>query len=52
MQEYYQNLYKNIVEKNENKLANIYEFMEYRTRALEVDFQQYQATYGHVVYRY
>ena len=26
--------------------------MEYRTRALEVDFQQYQATYGHVICRY
>lgn len=52
MQKYYQNLYKNIVEKNENELANIYKFMEYRTRALEVDFQQYKATYGHVVYRY
>ena len=52
MQEYYEELYKSIEIENINKIANIYQFMEYRTKTLEVDFQQYQALYGHVIYRY
>lgn len=50
MQEYYKNLYSEIKEKNE--IADIYKFMEYRTKSRELEFNQYQATYGHVVHKY
>ena len=50
MQEYYENLYKNVEGKNE--VADIYKFMDYKAKIKEVEFNQYQATYGHVVYKY
>ena len=50
MQEYYNKLYSNI--ENKNEIANIYNFMEYRAKSKEFEFNQYQASYGHVVYRY
>lgn len=50
MQEYYNKLYSNI--ENKNEIANIYNFMEYRAKSKELEFNQYQASYGHVVYRY
>ena len=50
MQEYYENLYKNVEGKNE--VADIYKFMDYNAKIKEVEFNQYQATYGHVVYKY
>lgn len=50
MQEYYEKLYKNVEGKNE--VADIYKFMDYKAKIKEVEFNQYQATYGHVVYKY
>ena len=50
MQEYYKNLYSSVEEKNE--VANIYNFMDYRAKTKEFEFNQYQAVYGHVVHRY
>ena len=52
MQEYYEDLYKNINVENNTKTADIYKFMDYRGKTREFDFEQYQALYGHVVYRY
>ena len=52
MQEYYENLYKNIEIQNTTKYAYIYRFMDYRTKTKEIDFNQYQALYGHIVYKY
>ena len=50
MQEYYKNLYSRIEQKDE--VADIYKFMDYRAKAKELEFNQYQATYGHVVHKY
>ena len=50
MQKYYDELYSKVEQKNE--VANIYKFMEYRAKAKEFEFNQYQALYGHVVHRY
>ncbi|MEI3394911.1 MAG: glycosyltransferase [Clostridia bacterium] len=52
MQKYYEELYKNIEIQNTTKYADIYSFMDYRTKTKEIDFNQYQALYGHVVYKY
>ena len=52
MQKYYEELYKNIEIQNTTKYAYIYSFMDYRTKTKEIDFNQYQALYGHVVYKY
>lgn len=54
MQEYYEKLYNNNIKNNAEAeaYADIYNFRSFRLQTLEVDFQQYQATYGHVVYRY
>ena len=52
MQKYYIDLY-NIQEKKEiNKLADVNKFIEYRIATKENDFNEYQAKYKHVVYRY
>ena len=52
MQKYYEDLYDKIeVEQNE-RTANVYMFMEYRNKAKEMEFDQYQAQYGHVVHKY
>lgn len=50
MQDYYMDLYKTIEAKNEN--ADIYKFMDYRTKSKEIDFYTYAAQYNHVVRRY
>ena len=52
MQKYYDNLYKQIELKDSKRNANIYNFMDYRSKTREFDFNQYQALYGHVVYKY
>ena len=52
MQEYYETLYNEKNTENKEDIADIYTFMEYRTKTMELDFQQYQALYGHVVYKY
>lgn len=50
MQEYYDNLYKKI--NYNNKYADIYNFINFRTKTKEIEFNQYHALYGHVVYKY
>lgn len=50
MQEYYNNLYKKIEFNNKN--ADIYNFINFRTKTREIEFDQYQAVYGHVVCKY
>ena len=52
MQKYYEELYKKIEVKEENNVANVYMFMEYRGKTKELEFNQYQAQYGHIVHRY
>ena len=50
MQEYYNELYKKIELQNKN--ADIYAFMDYRAKTREIEFNMYQAQYGHVVHKY
>ena len=52
MQKYYIELYNNVKNENTKAVADVYSFMEYRTKTREQDFDQYQALYGHVVYKY
>lgn len=52
MQKYYEELYSKINIKEEKRVANIYKFMDYRSKTKEFEFNQYQALYGHVVYKY
>lgn len=52
MQKYYDDLYDVIKLPEENRIANIYNFMDYRSKVKEYEFNQYQALYGHVVYKY
>lgn len=52
MQKEYTNMYDKVGSTNEEQIVDIYKFMEYRSRAKEEDFNQYQALYSHVVYRY
>lgn len=52
MQEYYNELYKSVVVNDIGKLANIYKFMDYRTKTKEIELNEYQALYGHIVYKY
>lgn len=52
MQKYYENLYGCIEINDVSKNANIYKFMEYRALTKEREFYEYQAIYGHIVYRY
>ena len=52
MQNYYIELYNNVKIENTKSVADAYSFMEYRTKTREQDFDQYQALYGHVVYKY
>ena len=52
MQKYYIELYNNVKIENTKAVADVYSFMEYRTKTREQDFDQYQALYGHVVYKY
>ena len=52
MQQYYDKLYTRVEIQDENKVADIYKFMEYRAKTKEFEFDQYQAAYGHVVHRY
>ncbi len=50
MLKYYDNLYEHIEIKKQ--LADVYNFMNYRTKSKEFDFNEYQANYGHVVNKY
>ena len=50
MQKYYEDLYSKI--ESDNIDLNLYSFMEYRAKNKEVEFNQYQTQYGHVVYKY
>ncbi|MBQ2938160.1 MAG: glycosyltransferase [Clostridia bacterium] len=50
MQEYYQNLYRNIEARE--KAADIYLFMNYKTKTREMELDQYQVLYGHVINKY
>ena len=50
MQDYYLKLYNNI--HNEYKISDIYNFMNYRNKAKELEFNIYQSQYGHVVHKY
>ena len=52
MQQYYENLYNDIHIEDINKVADIYKFMDYKAKIKELEFNQYQATYGHVVHKY
>ena len=52
MQKYYEELYNKIEVKEENRIANIYMFMDYRKQTKELEFSQYQAQYGYVIHRY
>lgn len=52
MQKYYEDLYSKINPVQEEKNASIYNFMDYRAKGKEYEFNQYQALYGHVVYKY
>lgn len=52
MQKYYEDLYEEIQIKEPDRVANIYKFIEYKSKAKEIEFNQYQATYGHVIYKY
>ena len=52
MQEYYINIYNSISQDKNNKYVNIYDLKELTRKAMEIDFMQYQASYGHVIHRY
>ena len=52
MQKYYDELYNKIEIKDKDRVANIYNFMDYRAKTKEYEFNQYQSLYGHVVYKY
>ena len=52
MQKYYEDLYSKINPIQEEKNASIYNFIDYRAKGKEYEFNQYQALYGHVVYKY
>lgn len=52
MQKYYEDLYEEIEVKEINRVANIYMFMDYRNKTKELEFNQYQAQYGHLVHKY
>jgi GT2 family glycosyltransferase len=50
MQEYYNNLYSSI---NSNPEDNsLYQFIDFKSKSKEFEFNMYQANYGHVVYKY
>ncbi|MCI8273615.1 MAG: glycosyltransferase [Clostridia bacterium] len=50
MQEYYNKLYENADTSKE--VIDVYQFMDYRRKSKEQEFNQYRALYGHVVHRY
>lgn len=52
MQKSYEDLYNKINVKENNRVANIYNFMEYRIKFKEREFNEYQSAYGHVVHKY
>lgn len=52
MQDYYEKLYKSIEIKEIERADNIYRFMDYRKKSKELEFNQYQSEYGHVVNKY
>jgi len=51
MQEFYKELYQKI-QTSINKGYSIYELLMYKDQNRAIEFNQYQATYGHVVHRY
>lgn len=52
MQKYYEELYQSIKIEETEEIADIYKFMNYRKIAKELEFNQYQSNYGHVVCKY
>ncbi len=50
MQKYYENLYESIELKP--KTANIYEFIDQKTKMKEIEFNQYLTKYGHIINKY
>lgn len=52
MQKYYESLYRKINVEDENRIANIYMFINYRSKTRAIEFNQYQAQYGHIIHRY
>ena len=52
MQKYYEELYGEIKIEEIERIADIYMFMDYRKKAKELEFNQYQAQYGHVIHKY
>ncbi len=52
MQKYYETTYNNINIENINKTANIYCFLDYRTKTKESELNEFQNTYGHVIHKY
>ena len=52
MQKYYESLYRKINVEDENRIANIYMFTDFRSKTRAIEFNQYQAQYGHIIHRY
>ena len=52
MQNYYEELYKIVPEKEKCQYADMYMLKDFARKTLEIDFMQYQALYGHVIHRY
>lgn len=50
MQEYYNNLYSEINEKN--NYSDMYVLFDYSYKSKTLEFEQYQSTYGHLVHKY
>ena len=52
MQDYYEKMYNQIKIKEDENYANMYKLKDFQRKTMEIDFSEYQALYGHVVYRY
>ena len=52
MQNYYEDLYKIVPEKEGKDVADMYLLKDFARQTMEIDFMQYMALYGHVVHRY
>ena len=52
MQEFYKNLYQNSGKEASRKGHSIYDLLRYKEQNRAMEFNQYQATYGHLVHRY
>lgn len=52
MQKYYNELYQKVEFKNSLEYADLYKIINYQRKTKEIEFNQYQSNYGHVVYKY